>query len=83
MDYTPGGFNGNEYTTDPSLNPFPANYFKITSVTFVNTSPNTLGSGNVNNYILTGVFNAVLSYGTDSLQATSGHFRLIFQEFKD
>ncbi len=80
IDYTPGGFNGNEYMTNPSYNPFPANYLKITSVTFVNTS-NVTGVS-VNNYAINGVFNAVLSYGTDSMQATNGHFRLLYQEFK-
>ena len=70
--------NGNDYSSSQSNNPFPANYFKINSVTFyrLNTS---LGQ-NVKEYIITGEFNTKINYSTTVKNVTEGKFRLIFQE---
>jgi len=73
--------DGNNYESKESNNPFPANYFKITSVTFYRLN-NTLGQ-NVKEYFVTGEFITKISYTSIVKNVTNGKFRLIFQEVID
>jgi hypothetical protein len=73
--------DGDDYSTSASNNPFPANYFKINSVTFYRLN-NTLGQ-NVKEYFVTGEFTTKLNYSTTIKNVTNGQFRLIFQEVID
>jgi len=70
--------SGNDYNSSQSNNPFPANYFKINSVTFYRL--NTTFGLNVKEYFITGEFNTKINYGTSIKNVTEGKFRLIFQE---
>ena len=73
--------DGDDYSTSASNNPYPANYFKINSVTFYRLN-NTLGQ-NVKEYFVTGEFTTKLNYSTTIKNVTNGQFRLIFQEVID
>jgi hypothetical protein len=73
--------DGDDYNTSASNNPYPANYFKINSVTFYRLN-NTLGQ-NVKEYFVTGEFTTKLNYSTTIKNVTNGQFRLIFQEVID
>lgn len=70
--------NGDYYDTYESTNPFPDNYFKITSVTFHKNVD--VFDTNLNQYIVAGEFNVKLSSGSDIKNAPDGKFRMIFQE---
>ncbi|MBU3661311.1 MAG: hypothetical protein FGM14_15690 [Flavobacteriales bacterium] len=73
--------DGDDYSTSASNNPYPANYFKINSVTFYRLN-NTLGQ-NAKEYFVTGEFTTKLNYSTTVKNVTNGQFRLIFQEVTD
>jgi len=72
--------NGDEYRASDLNNTFPANYFKIRTVTFYQTV-NKFGKS-LNQYYVEGEFDAYLTYGSDNKHATNGLFRLIFEESK-
>jgi len=73
--------DGDDYSTSASNNPYPANYFKINSVTFYRLN-NSLGQ-NVKEYFVTGEFITKISYTSIVKNVTNGKFRLIFQEVID
>ena len=73
--------DGDIYESRELNNPFPSNYFKITSVTFYRLN-NTFGQ-NIKEYYVTGEFTTKINKGNAVKNVTEGKFRLIFQEFKD
>jgi len=73
--------NGDDYRADNLNNTLPDNYFKITSVTFAKNI--ILFGQSLNQYYVTGEFNANLAYGSNIKNVTNGTFRLVFQEVKE
>jgi hypothetical protein len=73
--------DGEIYESRELNNPFPENYFKITSVTFYRL--NNMFGQNTKEYYVTGEFTTKINKGNDLKNITSGKFRLIFQEFNE
>jgi hypothetical protein len=77
LDYEISGDDYRSYETD---NPFPANYFKVTSVTYYGTEDFFGRAQKL--YTVEGEFNANISYGPDVKNAKDGKFKLVFREAK-
>lgn len=73
--------DGDIYESRELNNPFPTNYFKLSSVTFYRL--NNMFGQNVKEYYVTGEFTTKINKGNDLKNVTSGKFRLIFQEVID
>ena len=73
--------DGDIYESRELNNPFPSNYFKITSVTFYRL--NNMFGQNVKEYYVTGEFITKINKGNVIKNVTDGKFRLIFQEFNE
>ncbi len=72
--------NGDAFNASDLDNTFPANYFKITSVTYYRTVVK-FGKS-LKQFYVKGEFNANVTYGPDTKHLTNGTFRMIFEEAK-
>ena len=73
--------DGDIYESRELNNPFPINYFKLTSVTFYRL--NNMFGQNVKEYYVTGEFTTKINKGNAVKNVTDGNFRLIFKEFNE
>ena len=73
--------NNDFHITKENDNVFPANYFKITSVTFLATVNH--GGQICDQYVVQGEFNVKLEYASTINTASNGTFKLIFIEAWD
>jgi hypothetical protein len=73
--------DGEIYESRELKNPFPINFFKITSVSFYRL--NNMFGQNTKEYYVTGEFTTKINKGNAVKNITEGKFRLVFQDFNE